>query len=124
MKIGFIGAGHIGATLAGSLLASDHQLAIGNSRGPDTLTELVAELGERAQATTAADAARFGDLVVVSVPFGRYREVPTDGLARKVVIDTNNYYPQRDGHFKELDKVGRVPERFPTSMSFSAGGVR
>ena len=52
---------------------------------------------------TAEDAARFGDVVVVSVPFGRYLELPTDGVAAKVVIDTNNYYPGRDGHFEELD---------------------
>ncbi len=52
---------------------------------------------------TAADAALFGDVIVVSVPFGRYRELPADGFAGKVVIDTNNYYPQRDGHFEELD---------------------
>jgi predicted dinucleotide-binding enzyme len=52
---------------------------------------------------TAAEAARFGDAVVVSVPFGRYRELPTEGTAGKVVIDTNNYYPRRDGHFEELD---------------------
>jgi hypothetical protein len=56
-----------------------------------------------AQATTTAEAERFGDVVVVSVPFGRYRELPTDAVAGKVAIDTNNYYPQRDGHFEELD---------------------
>jgi predicted dinucleotide-binding enzyme len=55
------------------------------------------------RATTAEDAARFGDVVVVSVPFGRYLELPNDGVAGKVVIDTNNYYPSRDGHFEELD---------------------
>ncbi len=103
MKIGIIGVGHIGGTLARLFVGVDHQLAIANSSGPDTLEELVAELGERAQATTAAEAARFGDLVVVSVPFGRYRELVPDGFGGKVVIDTNNYYPQRDGHFEELD---------------------
>ena len=103
MKIGIIGAGHIGGTLARLFVRIGHQLAIGNSRGPDTVDELVSELGERAQAMTASDAARFGDLVVVSVPFGRYRELPSTGLDDKVVIDTNNYYPQRDGRFEELD---------------------
>ena len=52
---------------------------------------------------TAAEAAWFGEVIVVSVPFGRYRELPTDGVANKVVIDTDNYYPQRDGQFEELD---------------------
>jgi predicted dinucleotide-binding enzyme len=53
---------------------------------------------------SAGEAARFGEVVVVSVPFGRYRELPSEGVAGKVVIDTNNYHPQRDGHFEELDR--------------------
>jgi predicted dinucleotide-binding enzyme len=103
MKVGIIGAGHIGGTLARRFADAGHEVAVSNSRGPETLSGLVEELGARAQAVTAAEAARFGDVVVVSVPFGRYREVPTDGMAGKVVIDTNNYYPQRDGRFEELD---------------------
>jgi 8-hydroxy-5-deazaflavin:NADPH oxidoreductase len=103
MRIGIVGAGHIGGTLARLFVRAGHEVAVSNSRGPDTLKELVEELGERAQAVTASQAARFGDVVVVSVPFGRYREVPTEGLAGKVVVDTNNYYPQRDGHFADLD---------------------
>lgn len=103
MKIGILGAGRIGATLARHFARVGHVVAVSNSRGPATLEGLVAELGDRAHATTAEDAARFGDVVVVSVPFGRYRELPTGGLAGKVVIDTNNYYPQRDGRFEELD---------------------
>ena len=106
MRIGIIGVGHIGSTLARHFVRAGHEVAVSNSRGPDTLQDLVAELGELgelASAATAEDAARFGDVVVVSVPFGRYRELPTDGVAGKVVIDTNNYYPQRDGHFEELD---------------------
>lgn len=106
MRIGIIGVGHIGGTLARHFVRAGHEVALSNSRGPDTLQDLVAELGELgelASAATAEDAARFGDVVVVSVPFGRYRELPTDGFAGKVVIDTNNYYPQRDGHFEELD---------------------
>jgi hypothetical protein len=104
MKIGIIGAGQIGATLARHFVDAGHEVAISNSRGPDTLQAVAEELGPRAQALTAEEAARFGDVVVVSVPFGRYREVPSEGLAGKVVIDTNNYYPQRDGHFEELDR--------------------
>jgi hypothetical protein len=103
MRIGIIGAGHIGGTLAKLFVDKGHEVAVSNSRGPETLASLVEELGDRAQATTAADAARFGDVGVVSVPFGRYRELPTEAVADKVVIDTNNYYPQRDGHFEELD---------------------
>ena len=103
MRIGIIGSGHIGGTLARRFVEVGHEVALSNSRGPETLAGLVTELGPRAQAMTAAEAARFGDLVVVSVPFGRYSEVPNEGVAGKVVIDTNNYYPRRDGHFEELD---------------------
>jgi predicted dinucleotide-binding enzyme len=103
MRIGIIGVGNIGGTLAGHFVRGGHEVAVSNSRGPDTLKDMVAELGQRARAMTAEDAAAFGDVVVVSVPFGRYRELPSDGFARKVVIDTNNYYPARDGRFDELD---------------------
>jgi predicted dinucleotide-binding enzyme len=103
MRIGIIGAGKIGGTLAKRFADAGHEVAVSNSRGPDTLAGLVETLGPRAQAMTAAEAERFGDVVVVSVPFGRYRDVPGDAVAGKVVIDTNNYYPQRDGHIAELD---------------------
>jgi predicted dinucleotide-binding enzyme len=103
MRIGIIGAGSIGGTLARQFLHLGHDVAVSNSRGPDTLGELVAELGEKARAMTVADAASFGDIVVVSIPFGRFRELSARAFAGKVVIDTNNYYPQRDGHFAELD---------------------
>jgi 8-hydroxy-5-deazaflavin:NADPH oxidoreductase len=103
MQIGIIGTGHIGGTLARHFVRAGHEVAISNSRGPETLSVLVAELGGRAEAMTAADAAAFGEVVVVSVPFGRFRELPTAGLRGKVVVDTNNYYPQRDGTFEELD---------------------
>jgi predicted dinucleotide-binding enzyme len=103
MKIGIIGAGHIGGTLAKLLVDAGHEVAVGNSRGPETLASLVEQLGDGAQAMTAEEAGRFGEVVVVSVPFRSYRDVPPEAVAGKVVIDTNNYYPQRDGHFDELD---------------------
>jgi predicted dinucleotide-binding enzyme len=103
MMIGIIGAGHIGGTLAKRFLDAGHEVAVSNSRGPETLAGLVEELDGRAQAMTAEEAERYGDVVVVSIPLGRYRELPTDAVAGKVVIDTNNYYPQRDGHLEELD---------------------
>jgi 8-hydroxy-5-deazaflavin:NADPH oxidoreductase len=103
MRIGIIGAGHIGGTLAKLFVDVGHEVAVSNSRGPETLASLVEGLGDRALATTTADAALFGDVVVVAIPMGRYREVPTDADPGKVVVDANNYYPQRDGHFEELD---------------------
>jgi 8-hydroxy-5-deazaflavin:NADPH oxidoreductase len=101
--IGFIGAGHIGSQLARLAVASGYDVVVSNSRGPETLSSLVAELGPRARAGTPGDAARAGDLVVVSIPLKSYRDVPVEPLAGKIVIDTNNYYPQRDGHIRALD---------------------
>jgi hypothetical protein len=106
MKIGIVGAGNIGGTLAGHFTRAGHEVAVANSRGPETLQDLVAELGERARAVTPPEAVAFGEIVVVSVPFGRFRELPAEGAEGKIVIDTNNYYPQRDGHFEELDSDG------------------
>ena len=103
MRIGIVGAGNIGGTLAGHFTRASHEVAVSNSRGPETLQDLVAELGERARAVTPPEAIEFGEIVVVSVPFGRFRELPPEHAEGKIVIDTNNYYPNRDGHFKELD---------------------
>lgn len=101
--IGLIGSGHIGSTVARLAVAAGHDVVLSNSRGPETLADLVEELGPRARAATPAEAAEAGELVVVTIPLKSYREVPVEPLKGKVVIDTNNYYPQRDGHIAELD---------------------
>lgn len=101
--LGLIGSGHIGGGIARLAVAAGYDVVLSNSRGPETLADLVAELGPKARAATPAEAAAAGDLVVVSVPLKAYREVPVEPLRGKVVIDTNNYYPQRDGHIPELD---------------------
>src|SRR3954467_6179376 len=101
--IGLIGSGHIGGTVARLAVDAGHDVVLSNSRGPETLTDLVDQLGPRARAATAAEAAAAGDIVVVTIPLKAYREVPVEPLRGKVVIDTNNYYPQRDGHIAELD---------------------
>jgi predicted dinucleotide-binding enzyme len=101
--VGFIGSGKIGATVARLAVAAGYDVVMSNSRGPRTLAALVGELGPRARAATAAEAAAAGEIVVVSVPFKAYRDLPVDQLAGKVVLDTNNYYPQRDGQVAELD---------------------
>ena len=101
--IGLIGAGHIGSQVARLAVSHGYDVVISNSRGPDTLSDLVKELGPRARAGTVDDAASAGDIVVVTIPLKNYRQVPIAPLAGKIVIDTNNYYPQRDGHIPELD---------------------
>jgi predicted dinucleotide-binding enzyme len=101
--IGFIGAGHIGSQLARLSIKNGYDVVLSNSRGPDTLSALVKELGPRARAATAHEAARAGDIVVVTIPLKNIGSVPVEPLVGKVVIDTNNYYPQRDGRIPALD---------------------
>lgn len=101
--IGIIGAGRIGSQIARLAVENDYNVVISNSRGPETLSALIAELGPKARAATAVEAATAGDIVVVTVPLKNYRKVPVEPLVGKIVIDTNNYYPQRDGHIPELD---------------------
>jgi 8-hydroxy-5-deazaflavin:NADPH oxidoreductase len=103
MKIGIIGAGHIGANAARLFIKAGHKVAIANSRGPETLQDLMAELGAKAQAVTVEEAAKFGDVVFVSIPLGKYRELPPEPFYGKIVIDSNNYYPDRDGNIAELE---------------------
>lgn len=103
MKIGMIGAGHIGANAARLFVKAGHQVAICNSRGPETLDPLVEELGDNATALPIDDVIGFGDVVFISIPFGKYADLPVNGFDEKIVIDSNNYYPERDGAFPELD---------------------
>jgi len=101
--IGFIGSGHIGSALARLAVGAGLDVVVSNSRGPETLQELVDELGPHARAATAQEAAEAGDLVVVTIPLKAVPDVPVEPLRGKVVIDTCNYYPQRDGQIEELD---------------------
>src|SRR3954471_9057211 len=99
--LGIIGSGNIGTVLAKLAVAAGIDVVLANSRGPESLREKAAELGVRAG--TAVEAAEAGDIVVVTIPLGRYAEVPVEPLAGKIVIDTMNYYPGRDGRIEELD---------------------
>ncbi|MDB5541419.1 MAG: oxidoreductase coenzyme F420-dependent [Devosia sp.] len=101
--IGFIGSGHIGSTLARLAVAAGYDVVLSNSRGPETLADLVTELGPRARAATPAEAAAAADIAVVTIPLKNYLQVPVAELAGKTVIDTNNYYPQRDGRIARLE---------------------
>ncbi|MDI3418514.1 NADPH-dependent F420 reductase [Streptomyces luteolus] len=103
MKIGILGSGQIGSTLASLLTTAGHEVAIANSRGPATLTDLVKELGENTRAATVEEAIAFGDPVFLAIPFNRYRDLPADAFAGKVVVDTTNYTPGRDGRYPQLE---------------------
>jgi 8-hydroxy-5-deazaflavin:NADPH oxidoreductase len=97
MDIGIIGAGNIGSALAKQFAKAGHRVAIANSRGPETLSDLVESLDGDVRATDAAGAAEFGDVVVETVPLKNVGDLPSEPLAGKAVIDTANYYPGRDG---------------------------
>jgi 8-hydroxy-5-deazaflavin:NADPH oxidoreductase len=101
--IGLIGAGNIGSQVARAAIASGYDVVLSNSRGPETLADLVAELGPRSGAGTSEAAAAAGDLVVVAVPLKAIGDIPVEPLVGKVVIDANNYYPRRDGNITALD---------------------
>ncbi|MET9243183.1 NAD(P)-binding domain-containing protein [Nonomuraea sp. NPDC003709] len=101
--LGLIGSGMIGSSVARLAVAAGLEVVLSNSRGPETLADLVAELGGRARAATPAEAARAADLVVAAIPLKACDQLPTDALTGKTVLDTSNYYPERDGHLAELD---------------------
>jgi predicted dinucleotide-binding enzyme len=101
---GLIGSGNIGSAIARLAVDAGHDVVLSNSRGPETLAGLVEGLGPQARAGTVEEAADAGDVVVVTIPLKAYPEVPADALAGKVVIDTMNYYPERDGWIPELSE--------------------
>src|SRR3712207_6832586 len=91
------------STAARLFARAGHEVAVSNSRGGSGLEELIRELGEGARATDTEEAARFGEVLLVAIPFGKYETLPAAAFEGKVVIDANNYYPQRDGNFPVLD---------------------
>jgi predicted dinucleotide-binding enzyme len=122
---GIIGAGNIGSQVARVAIAQGNEVVIANSRGPETLAELVEELGPKARAATVKEAAEAADVAVVSVPFKSYRDIPVEPLAGKVVLDTNNYYWERDGRVEALDRgeatvSGLLQEHLPASKVVKA----
>ena len=96
MKIGIIGFGKIGGTVAQLFTDAGHEIMIGNSRGPESLADMVDELGANAHAGTPTEAASFGDIAMEAIPFGAYEELPAEALADEIVISASNYYPARD----------------------------
>jgi predicted dinucleotide-binding enzyme len=123
--IATIGAGNIGTAVARIAIAAGQDVVLSNSRGPETLGDLVAELGPGADADTAEGAATRGDLVVVTIPLHAIGAVPVEPLVGKVVVDTNNYYPGRDGQIAELDdktgtSAGLLQRHLPRSLVVKA----
>jgi predicted dinucleotide-binding enzyme len=114
--IGLIGSGNIGSTVARLAVGAGHDVVLSNSRGPETLQDLVSELGPHARAATAEEAAEAGDLVVVTIPLKNVRDVPVEALRGKVVIDTSNYYPQRDGQVEVLDDGSSTTSQLVQSL--------
>lgn len=110
MNIGVIGAGFIGRAVAQLALAAGHEVMLSNSRGPQSMTSVVSGiLG--VQVGSAEEAAKFGDVVLVAIPFEHYRSISPQWVAGKTVMDANNYYPNRDGHFPVLDRFETTTSR-------------
>jgi len=103
MKIGIIGAGNIGGAAAKLFTEAGHEIAIANSRGAETLRDFVAQLGDKARAASVEEAIDFGEVIFISIPFGKFETLPERGFEGKIVIDSNNYYAGRDGNFAEID---------------------
>ena len=101
MKIGIIGAGFVGRVVGKLAVQAGHQVMLSNSRGPETLFSL--RYGVGCEVGTVDDAVAFGEVVIVAIPLTAYRTTPVAPLVGKVVIDTNNYYVERDGRIQELD---------------------
>lgn len=98
-----IGAGNIGTNVALAAIQAGYDVVLSNSRGPETLTDVIAELGPKARAATTEEAAAAGDIVLVAIPLKSIGDIPVAPLEGKVVVDANNYYPQRDGRIASLD---------------------
>jgi 8-hydroxy-5-deazaflavin:NADPH oxidoreductase len=110
MNIGIIGAGNIGGTLTRRFSALGHKVSVANSRGPESLADLARETGARA--VSVQEAARAGEVVIVTIPEAKVRSLPKnlfEGMPESVVVvDTGNYYPQRDGRIEEIENG--IPE--------------
>jgi hypothetical protein len=120
-KIGTIGAGNIGGTLAKRFAELGHDVTISNSRGPQSLTERAAELGVKTG--TIEEATTGADVVVLAIPLKAVADLPSDIFDGLIVIDANNYYPQRDGVIPEIGPASSTrwtADQFPKATFVKA----
>lgn len=120
--LGIIGSGNIGTAVARLAAATGVEVVLANSRGPASLVDLVAELGPSARAGTTEQAARAGDCVLLAIPLQALRAIPADLLAGRILLDTSNYYPSRDGRIAALD-TGELTTSELVQGHFAAGRV-
>jgi predicted dinucleotide-binding enzyme len=120
MTIAVIGAGHIGRNFSIAAIDRGYDIVISNATGPQTLNDLIGEIGPKARAAPAADAAAAGQFALLAIPLPGARDLPVEPLAGKIVLTTVNYFPQRDGHFPDIDTgkltvPGYLQARLPQS---------
>ncbi len=115
-RIGIIGSGAIGTAIARLALAADYDVLIANSRGPESLSDLIDELGPNAQAGDVRAAADFGDIPVLAVPLTAYPDLPHDAFAGKIILSTGNYYPYREGRIAQLDSLESTTAEYEQAL--------
>lgn len=115
-RIGIIGSGAIGAAIARLAVAADYEVMIANSRGPESLTGILKELGPRAQAGEVLAATEFGEIPVLAVPLAAYPNLVTDGFRGSTILSTGNYYPYRDGRIAQLDTLEATTAEYEQAL--------
>lgn len=115
-RIGIIGGGDIGSAIARLAVAADYEVLIANSRGPESLSGLIEELGPQAHAGDVRAAITFGDIPVLAVPLSAYPKLPVEAFAGKTVLSTGNYYPHREGRIEELDSLKSTTAEYEQSL--------
>ena len=115
-RIGIIGSGAIGTAIARLAVTAGYDVLIANSRGPESLTDLIDELGPRAQAGDVRAAANFGDIPVLAIPLTAYPNLPTDAFAGRTILSTGNYYPYRDGRIVSLDTLESTTAQYEQEL--------
>lgn len=103
MKIGIVGSGKLGMTAVRAFVACGHRVAVSNTRGPNSMPELIKRFHGQARASTTTDIGIGAEVIILALPFGRYRELPVEPFRGRIVVDATNYDPGRDGSTAALD---------------------